>query len=373
MYRFLDQLTPEQVQIIATQLYVEMVEAGYSRVCEFHYLHRAPDGKPYEDSLQMAWAHVEAACDSGIALTLAPCLYTYGNFGGLMHSRGQRRFIQSTESYLSAFSRLTSVSPPQRDFDIALCFHSLRAVTPDQIGTVLSATPEDLPIHIHVAEQVKEVEACVAWSGERPVEWLLNHVGLNARWRLVHATHMTPAEAEGAAKSGAVAVVCPTTEGNLGDGFFPADEWFKANGAFGVGTDSQITVDPREELRLFEYARRLQHRARSLSVTAEQTHPGALLWLSAARADARGGGARTGELAVGMRADFLVLDPDHVNLSGCSGDALFDALVFVSNAGPSPVRQNWIGGQCITQNGRHPKSEQTRAAYIGVLRELQSH
>jgi formimidoylglutamate deiminase len=371
MYRFLDRLTPEQVQIIATQLYVEMVEAGYSRVCEFHYLHRAPDGKPYDDSLQMAWAHVEAACEAGIALTLAPCLYSHGNFGGELHSRGQRRFILSTDAYLSAFSRLTSISPAQRDFDIAICFHSLRAVTPDQIETVLCATPEDLPIHIHVAEQVKEVGACVAWSGERPVEWLLNHLGLNDRWRLVHATHMTQTEAEEAAKSGAVAIVCPTTEGNLGDGFFPADTWFKANGALGIGTDSQITVDTREELRLFEYARRLQHRQRSLSVTAEQTHPGAHLWLSTARADARGGGANTGALAVGMRADFLVLDFDHINLAGCRGDALFDALVFISTPAPSPIRQNWIGGRCITQNGRHPKSEQTRAAYAKVLRELQ--
>ena len=371
MYRFLDRLTPEQVQIIATHLYVEMVEAGYSRVCEFHYLHRAPDGKPYDDSLQMAWAHAEAACDAGIALTLAPCLYSYGNFGGASHSGGQRRFILSTDEYLSAFSRLTSVSPTQRDFDIAICFHSLRAVTPDQIDAVLSATPRDLPIHIHVAEQVKEVEACVAWSAERPVEWLLNHVGLNERWRLVHATHMTSAEAEGAARSGAVAVVCPTTEGNLGDGFFPADAWFKAGGALGIGTDSQVTVDPCEELRLFEYTRRLQHRQRSLSVTEEQRHPGAQLWLATARADARGGGAQTGSLAVGMRADFLVLDPDHVNLAGCRGDAVFDALVFVSTPGPSPIRQNWIGGRCITQNGRHPKSERTRSAYVEVLRALQ--
>ena len=372
MYRFLDRLTPEQVQIIATQLYVEMVEAGYSRVCEFHYLHRAPDGQYYDDSLQMAWAHAEAACDAGIALTLAPALYSYGNFGGALHSRGQRRFILSTDAYLSAFSRLTSISPPQRDFDIAICFHSLRAVTPDQIETVLSAVPENLPIHIHIAEQIKEVEACVAWSGERPVEWLTNHIGLNERWRLVHATHMTQSEADAAAKSGAVAVVCPTTEGNLGDGFFPADDWFKANGALGIGSDSQITVDTREELRLFEYGRRLEHRRRSLSVTTEQLHPGAQLWLSAAEADARGGGANTGRLAIGLRADFLVLDADHLNLAGARGDAIFDALVFASTPGPSPIRQNWIGGRCIMQNGRHPKAEQTRSAYVEVLRTLQN-
>jgi formimidoylglutamate deiminase len=371
MYRFLDRLTPQQVQVIATHLYVEMVEAGYSRVCEFHYLHRTPDGEFYADALEMAWAHAEAACDSGIALTLAPCLYSHSNFGGLLHSRGQRRFILSTDAYLSAFSRLTSISPPQRDFDIAICFHSLRAVTPEQIHTVLTALPRNLPVHIHVAEQTQEVDACLAWSGERPVEYLLNHVGLDERWRLVHATHMTPAEAERAARSGAVAVLCPTTEGNLGDGFFPADDWFRAEGAVGIGTDSQITVDPREELRLFEYTRRLQKRARSLSVTAEQTHPGAHLWLSAARADARGGGAKTGALEVGLRADFLVLDADHANLAGCTGDAIFDALVFVSNPGPSPIRQNWIGGRCITQNGRHPKAEQTRSAYADVLRTLQ--
>jgi formimidoylglutamate deiminase len=371
MYRFLDRLTPEQVQIIATHLYVEMLEAGYSRVCEFHYLHRTPNGELYDDPLQMAWAHAEAAVDSGIALTLAPCLYSHANFGGTLHARGQRRFILSTDAYLRAFSRLTSIAPPQRDFDIALCFHSLRAVTPEQITTVLAATPQDIPVHIHVAEQTKEVEACVAWSGQRPVEWLLNHLPLDERWRLVHATHMTQEEAVSAAKTGAVAVVCPTTEGNLGDGFFPAEDWLKSGGALGIGTDSQVTVDPREELRLFEYSRRLQKRQRSLSTTAEQTHPGAFLWLATAQADARGGGAKTGILAEGYRADFLVLDADHSSFAGREGDALLDALVFVSTPGPSPIRQNWIGGRCITQNGRHPKSEQTRSAYIEVLRTLQ--
>lgn len=373
MYRFLDRLTPEQAKAIAAQLYTEMIEAGYSRVCEFHYVHRAPNAEHYEDPLSMAWAHVEAARETGIALTLAPCLYSYGHFGGIAPSPGQRRFINSADSYLKSFSRLSSIARQQGDFDLAVCFHSLRAVTPSQIDLVLSATPRDIPVHIHVAEQMKEVEACLAWSGERPVEWLLNHVELNDRWRLVHATHMTEHETVSAARSGAVAVVCPTTEGNLGDGFFPAAPWLDAGGALGIGTDSQITVNPAEELRLFEYGRRLQQQRRSLSATPDQPHPGARLWLEAAKADTRGGGAQTGVLAAGMRADFLVLDGEHVNFAGREGDALLDTLVFVSGPGPLPILENWIGGRRITQNGRHPRSEQIRREYIRVLSELQQH
>ncbi|MGZ9202335.1 MAG: formimidoylglutamate deiminase, partial [Caulobacteraceae bacterium] len=283
MYRFLDRIGPEEAEAIAAQLYVEMAEAGYSRVAEFHYLHNDPAGRAYADPLELARAHVRAAKTAGIALTLVPVLYTHSTFGGREPEAGQRRFIQTTDQYLRMVEALTPEA--QRDgFDLGVSVHSLRAVTPEQIHEVVTGVSTDLPIHIHVAEQTKEVDDCLAWSGERPVEWLLNHVGLSERWRLVHATHMTEHEAKAAAEAGAVAVLCPTTEGNLGDGFFQADAWTAAGGAIGLGTDSHVTIDPREELRWFEYGRRLSRRKRGLAATPEQPHPGAALWLEAAKA-----------------------------------------------------------------------------------------
>ena len=321
----------------------------------------------------MARAHVRAARTAGIALTLVPVLYTHASFGGREPKPGQRRFIQTTEQYLRMLQALAEEAP-REGYDLGVSVHSLRAVTPEQIGEVIAAAPADLPIHIHVAEQTLEVDDCLAWSGERPVEWLLNHVGLSERWRLVHATHMTESEATAAARTGAVAVLCPTTEGNLGDGFFQADAWAAAGGVVGLGTDSHVTIDPREELRWFEYGRRLSRRKRGLAATPDQPHPGAALWLAAATADARGGGAMTGEIAPGWRADWLVLDADHPNLAAHAdqggADALLDSLVFVSGPGHSPIAETWVGGRRLTVAGRHPKSTETARAYADVVRRL---
>ena len=371
MYRFLDRIGPDEVEAIAAQLYVEMVEAGYGRVAEFHYLHNDPDGAAYADTLEMARAHVRAAKTAGIGLTLVPVLYTHSTFGGRDPTHGQRRFIQDAPAYLRMLEALQGEAA-REGFDIGVSAHSLRAVTPEQIAEVLAVAPKDIPVHIHVAEQTKEVSDCLDWSGRRPVEWLLEHVGLDERWRLVHATHMTDEEAKGAADSGAVAVVCPTTEGNLGDGFFQADAWFAANGVIAVGTDSHVSIDPREELRWFEYGRRLQHRKRGLSEPAPLQNPGAALWLEAAKADARGGGAMCGRIEPGWRADFLVLDADHPNLAGRSGDAVLDSLVFVSTPGPSPIAETWVGGRRLTERGRHPRADETARAFGDVLRRLQS-
>jgi formimidoylglutamate deiminase len=373
MYRFLDRVTPQDAEAIATQLYVEMVEAGYGRVAEFHYLHNAPDGSPYADPLEMARAHVRAAATAGIALTMVPVLYSHSTFGGREPTHGQRRFIQSTDAYLRMVEALAAEADSGGGgggFDLGVSVHSLRAVTPEQIREVLAATPADRPIHIHVAEQTKEVDDCLAWSGARPVQWLLDHVGLDDRWRLVHATHMTEAEARAAAASGAVAVLCPTTEGNLGDGFFQADAWAQAGGAVGIGTDSHVTIDPREELRWFEYGRRLVRRQRGIAATADQVHPGAALWLATAAADARGGGAMSGRIAPGWRADLVALDAGHPNLAGRQGDVLFDSLVFVSGPGSSPIAETWVGGSRVTQAGRHPQREAISRAYAEVVGRL---
>ena len=369
MYRFLDRVTPQDAEAIAAQLYVEMAEAGYGRVAEFHYLHNDPDGRPYADPLEMARAHVRAAKTAGIALTLVPVLYSHSTFGGREPTHGQRRFIQSADQYLRMLEALAREAG-EGGFDLGVSVHSLRAVTPEQVGEVLAATPMGRPIHIHVAEQTKEVDDCLAWSGARPVQWLLDNVGLDDRWRLVHATHMTETEARAAAGTGAVAVLCPTTEGNLGDGFFQADAWSGAGGVIGIGTDSHVTIDPREELRWYEYGRRLSRRQRGLAAMPDQPHPGAALWLAAASADARGGGAQTGQIAPGWRADFLALDAAHPNLAGRQGDVLFDSLVFVSGPGASPIAETWIGGRRVTQAGRHPLREQTQRAYAETVARL---
>lgn len=369
MYRFLDRVTPDDAEAIATQLYVEMVEAGYGRVAEFHYLHNDPDGRAYADPLKMARAHVRAARTAGIALTLVPVLYSHSTFGGREPTHGQRRFIQSTDQYLRMVQALAAEAA-QGGFDLGVSVHSLRAVTPEQIKDVLAATPKDMPIHIHVAEQTKEVEDCLAWSGARPVQWLLDNVGLDERWRLVHATHMTPDEAQAAARTGAVAVLCPSTEGNLGDGFFQADAWSAAGGVVGIGTDSHVTIDPREELRWYEYGRRLSRRQRGLAATPDQPHPGAALWLAVAEADARGGGAMSGRIAPGWRADLVVLDAAHPNLAGRAGDVLFDGLVFVSGPGPSPIAETWIAGRRVTEAGRHPDRDRIARAYAETVSRL---
>jgi formimidoylglutamate deiminase len=317
----------------------------------------------------MARAHVRAARTAGIGLTLVPVLYSHSTFGGRPPTHGQRRFIQSADRYLQMV-RALEAEAGREGFELAVSVHSLRAVTPEQVSEVLAAAPARLPVHIHVAEQVREVNDCLAWSKQRPVEWLMDHVGLDARWRLVHATHMTEDEAAAAARTGAVAVLCPSTEGNLGDGFFQADAWQASGGAFGIGTDSHVTIDPREELRWFEYGRRLVRRQRGLAAVPGQPHPGAALWLAAAGADARGGGAMSGRIAPGFRADLVALDGGHANLAGRTGDALLDSLVFVSGPGPSPIAETWVAGHRLTQAGRHPKREQTARAYAEAVARL---
>jgi formimidoylglutamate deiminase len=356
MYGFLGKLTPGQVEAIAAQLQVELLEQGYAGICEFHYLHNAPDGRPYDDPAEMAWAIRRAAETTGIGLTLTPVLYASSGFGGAPPSDGQKRFIMDVDGFL----KLIEATKAE-----ALSFHSLRAVTPEQMATVLAAIP-DLPIHMHAAEQTGEVEACLAWSGERPVEWLLNHQDLSSRWALVHATHMTDAEATGLARSGATAVLCPSTEGNLGDGFFNAAPYLAAGGHFGIGTDSHVSTSPTEELRWFEYGRRLQARRRTLG-GEEGGNVGAWLWTQAAKAGSGPTGRSVGEIAIGARADFVVLDPDHPTLAGRSGDLILDSFVFSGQGG---VREVWAGGRRLVQDGRHIARDAVAARYRSALQAL---
>lgn len=264
MYRMVVTLSPDQVHIIALQLYIEMLKGGYSQVAKFHYLHQDPQGRAYQHPGEMALRISQAAAESGIGLTLLPVLYSYSGFGAQPAQPGQLRFIQQTEAYLLQHQLLAQHLAGQRHQRLGVCFHSLRAVDEAQMSTVLAQTDPTLPVHIHVAEQLKEVNDCLAWSGQRPVRWLLDHAPVDARWCLIHATHLDDGEITALARSGAVAGLCPATEANLGDGIFPATDYLPLGGRWGIGSDSHVSLDVVEELRWLEYGQRLRDRRRAI-------------------------------------------------------------------------------------------------------------
>ena len=269
MYRFAGRVTPDSQHAIACQLYAEMLEAGYTTVCEFHYLHHHPDGRPYDDPGEMSKALIAAARETGIRLTLLPVLYMAGGFDGRPLSDRQRRFGHSLDAYLALLQSLRALQDGTLRVGVAL--HSLRAVPEAAMRALLAAiagTP--MPIHIHIAEQIGEVQECEALRGARPVEWLLGHADVDADWTLVHATHLDDAEVQGIAASGATVAICPTTEANLGDGLFPLRDFLAAGGQWGIGSDSHVSVSPVEELRWLEYGQRLASRRRNIAVTAAE-------------------------------------------------------------------------------------------------------
>ncbi len=371
MYGFVGRLDPDSLEAIAAQLYVEMLKAGYGSVAEFHYLHHDPEGRPYLDPAEMSWRILAAARAAGIALTHLPVLYAAGGFGGAPTGLSQRRFVNDLDGCFRIVERVAEAAKDAADLRVGIAPHSLRAVPPALLADAvarLDALLPGAPIHIHIAEQVKEVEECVAWSGARPVEWLLDHAAVDGRWCLVHATHMTEAETEALAKSGAVAGLCPTTEGNLGDGFFPALAYLGAGGRFGVGSDSHISVSPVEELRWLEYGQRLLHRRRNVLHGPEGGSVGAHLWRRAAEGGARALGFNAGRIAVGRRADLVVLNPDCPTLAGLADDALLDGLVFAGNL--NPVRDVMVGGRWMVRDRRHSREEEIWARYRAALARM---
>ena len=357
MYRFLDRLTPERAQAVARQLYIEMLKHGYTAVGEFHYLH---DG-----SAEMLLRHLAAAKETGIAITLLPSLYRWSNFGGKPLQARQKRFDSDPAFVLRLFEQMQRQAGP--DVRVGASPHSLRAVDPAALKELVQSLPADAPIHIHAAEQTREVEECVAALGKRPVEWLLANFKLDARWCVVHATHMTPEETSALAKCGATAGLCPTTEANLGDGIFPLLAYRAAGGRYGIGGDSHVSRDPAEELRLLEYAQRLTARRRNLVVGKNTPAVGTTLWLEAA-AGGKALGRKMGAIAPGHRADLVVLDADHPDLSGRSGDAIANALIF--SGGTAMVRDVMVGGAWAVREGSHPGEEAAAAGYKRALSEL---
>jgi formiminoglutamate deiminase len=372
MYRFVDRLTPDDVEAIAALAYLEMLEAGFTRVGEFHYLHHDPEGRCYADPAEMAVRIASAADQTGIGLTLLPVFYAHANFGGVAPSEGQRRFINDVDSYarLIAASRRAVAHLP--DAIVGVAPHSLRAVTAEELSAI-TPLAGDGPVHIHIAEQTREVDDCLAATGQRPVAWLLDHQPVGRRWCLVHATHMDPSEVRRAAHSGAVVGLCPITEANLGDGVFEGAAYMAARGRFGVGSDSNVLIDAAQELRLLEYSQRLRARARNVLAPHEGGSTGAALFAGALAggAQALGIGALGVEafgLTVGASADLISLDTDHPSLAGKSGDAVLDAWIFAGGAGV--IDGVWRRGRKRVERGRHQARADVIARYKRTVTRL---
>jgi len=355
MYKFVEHLTPERAQAIATYLYVEMLKHGYTAVGEFHYVH---DG-----SGEMLMRHLAAARETGIAITLLPSMYRWSNFGRQPLQPRQKRFASDPAFVLKLIESIKT-SP---DIRVGASPHSLRAADPGSLKELIAGLKDEHPIHIHAAEQTKEVEECLAALGKRPIEWLLENFKLDERWCLVHATHMTPQETAALAKSGATAGLCPTTEANLGDGLFPLPAYRAAGGRYGIGGDSHVSRDPAEELRLLEYAQRLSARRRNLVVGKTTMAVGTTLWLEAAAGSAVLG-RQMGAIAPGHRADLVVLDAAHPDLAGRSGDAIANAYIFSGST--ALVRDVMVAGNWRVRQRKHALDEPAAAAYKEAVAEL---
>lgn len=367
MYRFAGRLDPDSLRDVATQLYAEMLEAGYTHVCEFHYLHHAPDGAPYADRAAMSRALIEAAAHAGIRMTLLPVLYMTGGFDERPLEPRQRRFGHALDDYLTLLAQLRRMENDRLRVGVAL--HSLRAVPAGAMPALLEALAgHDFPIHIHIAEQLAEVEQCLATRGARPVRWLLDHAPVDARWTLVHATHLDAGEISGIAASGACVSICPTTEGNLGDGLFPLRAFLDAGGRFSIGSDSHVSVSPVEELRWLEYGQRLISHRRNLASEPGTPGTGEALLRHAWAGGAQGAGLPLGCLQEGAFADLIVLDPDAPALAGARDGDVLERFVFAGNR--PLVAETWVGGQRVVAEGRHRERETIARRYARTLRCL---
>lgn len=365
MYRFALTMNPDQMEAVAAQAYVEMLEAGYTRVGEFHYLHHAPDGRAYSDIGEMAARIAAAAQATRIGLTLLPVFYAHSGFGGAPPSEAQRRFICDLDSYARLVERARAVVRALDAGIVGLAPHSLRAVTPSELDAVRVLAGQG-PVHIHIAEQVAEVEASLAWSGARPVAWLLDHADVDARWCLIHATHMTNDETRRVAASGAIVGLCPITEANLGDGLFNAPEFLKHGGRFGIGTDSNVEIGVAQELRLLEYGQRLTHRARNVLAAPGGSTGRALFDYAKAGGDAALGRSLSG-FTIGADADIVTLRGDALNALGRDRDALLDAWIF---SGGGFVDCVYARGRDVVRDGAHFARDNIRERFRAAMLEL---
>ncbi len=376
MYAFLDRVDADAFEAIAAQAFVEMARSGYASVAEFHYVHHDPAGKPYGDPAELAWRIVAAAHAAGLGLTLLPVFYAHAGFGGTPTTAGQRRFAHTTYTFTHLYDRLREAQA-RHGYVLGVAPHSLRAVTPEELGQVVNMADPQAPVHIHAAEQTREVDDCFAWSRMRPVEWLLTQASVDARWCMVHATHMTEKEVAALAASGAVAGLAPTTEADLGDGSFPGAAFLAAGGRFGVGSDSNTIVDPFAELRQLEWSQRMRARRRNVLAHAHspgEANPagaggelaiGSGLWTRAARGGAQALAQPVGAIEAGRRADLVVLNDHDPALAEQAATDVLDAAIF----GPAraPVRDVMAGGRWIVRTGRHMSEDAVFDRYRAAL------
>jgi formimidoylglutamate deiminase len=367
MYRLVGRLQPEQVSAIAAYLYVDMLKGGYTSVAEFHYLHHDIDGRPYANAAEMSSSVLTAAEATGIRMTLLPVMYAHGGFGGKAPSDGQRRFIHTPDDYLQLLDSLEGQCAIGRNA-LGACFHSLRAVTPEEITHVLRGVKATMPIHIHIAEQQGEVDACLEWSGKRPIQLLYDRWPVDQRWCLIHATHADADEVAQMAGSGAVVGICPSTEANLGDGLFPAVAYAQAGGQFGIGSDSHVSVSVVEELRWLEYGQRLKHERRNRLHSGSQTNIGGYLYGAALAGGAQALGQKVGRIEAGYQADLIILDARHPMLSGVTGDDIFGRWLFAGSS--RMIRDVMVAGDWVVQDGRHPDEIEAGRAFAAALRPL---
>ena len=365
MYRFISHMTPDDVEALTAHAYMEMLEAGFTRVAEFHYLHHAAGGVSYAQPAELSARVIAAAAETGIGLCLLPVFYAHGGFGGLSPEPAQARFVTDLDSYARLLEDVRKLASTRIDACVGIAAHSLRAITPEELSAILPLGAAG-PVHIHAAEQQREVEQCVAWSGQRPVEWLLDHVAIDARFCIVHATHMTRDETQRLAQSGAVAGLCPITEANLGDGIFPADEYLATAGAFGIGTDSNVRIDACGELRLLEYGQRLRARQRNV-LAAPGASVGRTLFDAAVSGGARALGGRAG-LAVGSPADIVTLAADSSCFIGRGGDEVLDSWIFAAAHGC--IDKVYRAGVELVTDGRHRQHASIEARYRRALERL---
>ena len=367
MYRFLERLTPEMVGAIAAQAQLEMCEAGYASVGEFHYLHHAPGGQPYANPAEMSERIIDAAQSTGIGLTLLPVMYATGGADGRKPAGGQLRFACDAEEYHRLWaSAAHSIAAGPADWRIGIAPHSLRAVPREVLAEVLGAHPTG-PVHLHIAEQVAEVDEIEAAWGARPVAWLLDHHTVDERWCLVHATHVDEAECAALAASGAVAGLCPITEADLGDGVFPGGPFLAAGGRFGVGTDSNVRITFSGELHLLEYGQRLVERRRNVLASAGESS-GRALFERTLEGGALALGRESGAIEPGRVADLLTLDTTNLEFHGLDGDDLLDGWIF--SAPGSMVGEVWSAGRQTVDQGRHVAREAVTARYRNAVDAL---
>jgi formimidoylglutamate deiminase len=360
MYRFAGRMTPDDIEAVAAQVFMEMQEAGYASVGEFHYVHHQQGGAHYDDIAELSHRIFAAAANTGIGLTHLPVLYRYGGAGKAPLSDGQLRFGNSIDQFLKLFDAAQQqLAQLPDDCRMGIAPHSLRATSPEDLNAVLAAYKGG-PVHIHIAEQTKEVDDVQAWLGAKPVEWLLNNFNIDANWCLIHATHMSESETVTLAKSGAVAGLCPITEANLGDGIFNGADYLNAGGAFGIGSDSNVQIALGGELRMLEYSQRLRDRARNMMVVREGSI-GHTLYTKAAIGGAQALGRNAGAIEIGRLADLVAVDSTAPQLCALTQNQLLDGLVFAAK--DDVVSDVWSAGRHVVKDGRHFNREAIIANY----------